>query len=210
MKDYLEILEFRHACKIFDESKKISDSDFGYILEAGRLSPSSMGLEQWDFVVVQNEDIKAKIREQSWNQPQMTSCSHLLVILAKIADLKSDSRYIDDMISRRPDKNEDEKAKRVGFYKGFLTSNFKDDDELIFNWAHTQCMFAALNMMNAAAFKGIDSCAIGGFNRDEVQKILNVDTKKHRISLLVPFGYRLNEQPQKYRRDIKDMVSWVK
>lgn len=65
MKDYLEILNFRHACKIFDESKKISDDDFNYILEAGRLSPSSMGLEQWDLLVVQNEALRQKIREKA-------------------------------------------------------------------------------------------------------------------------------------------------
>ena len=53
--NYLEILKFRHACKIFDESKKISAGEFDFILEAGRLSPSSTGLEQWDFLVVQNK-----------------------------------------------------------------------------------------------------------------------------------------------------------
>ena len=49
--NYLEILKFRHACKIFDESKKIGAGEFDFILEAGRLSPSSTGLEQWDFLV---------------------------------------------------------------------------------------------------------------------------------------------------------------
>ncbi len=46
--NYLEILKFRHACKVFDESKKIGAGEFDFILEAGRLSPSSTGLEQWD------------------------------------------------------------------------------------------------------------------------------------------------------------------
>ena len=80
--NYLEILKFRHACKVFDESKKISAGEFDFILEAGRLSPSSTGLEQWDFLVVQNEELRQKIREASWNQVQITSCSHLVVILA--------------------------------------------------------------------------------------------------------------------------------
>lgn len=209
MKDYLEILNFRHACKIFDESKKISDDDFNYILEAGRLSPSSMGLEQWDLLVVQNEALRQKIREKSWNQPQMTTCSHLVVILAKVADLKTDAPYIEAMIARRPDKNEDEKQKRIAFYKNFLKQSFKDDDKLIFEWANSQCMFLALNMMNAAAFKGIDSCAIAGFEREAVEEILGIDTKKHRLSLMVPLGYRLNEQPPKYRRNLGDIVKFI-
>ena len=85
--NYLEILKFRHACKIFDESKKIGAGEFDFILEAGRLSPSSTGLEQWDFLVVQNKELREKIKAVSWNQAQITSCSHLVVILAKIKEV---------------------------------------------------------------------------------------------------------------------------
>ena len=52
--NFLESMKFRHACKVFDENKKISAGEFDFSLEAGRLSPSSTGLEQWDFLVVQN------------------------------------------------------------------------------------------------------------------------------------------------------------
>lgn len=207
--NYLDIINFRHACKIFDESKKIRAADFEFILEAGRLSPSSTGLEQWDFVIVQNPQMREKIREKSWGQVQITSCSHLVVVLAKIADIKSDSKYVSDMIERRPDKTPEAHAGRVKFYKDFLIGNFKDDDELIFQWSHEQCLFAALNMMNAAASIGIDSCPIEGFERDEVGKILGIDFSKHRVAILVPFGYRLNEQPPKYRRPMSDVVSWI-
>ena len=55
--NFLEAMKFRHACKIFDENKKISAGEFDFILEAGRLSPRSTGLEQWDFLVVQNPQL---------------------------------------------------------------------------------------------------------------------------------------------------------
>ncbi|MBS5830821.1 MAG: nitroreductase family protein, partial [Campylobacter concisus] len=163
--NYLEILKFRHACKIFDESKKISAGEFDFILEAGRLSPSSTGLEQWDFLVVQNKELREKIKAVSWNQAQITSCSHLVVILAKIKEIKVGSSYIDKMIARRADKNIEAIAARQKFYNDFLLSNFKNDDELTFQWSHEHSMIAATNMMNAAASLGIDSCPIEGFDR---------------------------------------------
>ena len=52
---HLEIMKFRHACKIFDGNKKIGKADFDAILQAGILAPSSTGLEQWDFLVVQKQ-----------------------------------------------------------------------------------------------------------------------------------------------------------
>ena len=42
-------------------NKKISDSEFNTILEAGRLSPSSLGLEPWRFLVIQNETLREKL-----------------------------------------------------------------------------------------------------------------------------------------------------
>ena len=185
--NYLEILKFRHACKIFDESKKISAGEFDFILEAGRLSPSSTGLEQWDFLVVQNKELREKIKAVSWNQAQITSCSHLVVILAKIKEVKVGSSYIDKMIARRADKNIEAAAARQKF---FLLSNFKNDDELTFQWSHEQCMIAATNMMNAAASLGIDSCPIEGFDRHALNEILGLDESEQRVAIVVPFGYK--------------------
>ena len=207
--NYLEILKFRHACKIFDESKKISAGEFDFILEAGRLSPSSTGLEQWDFLVVQNKELREKIKAVSWNQAQITSCSHLVVILAKIKEIKVGSSYIDKMIARRADKNIEAIAARQKFYNDFLLSNFKNDDELTFQWSHEQCMIAATNMMNAAANLGIDSCPIEGFDRHALNEILGLDESEKRVAIVVPFGYRLNPQPEKYRRQRAEVVTWI-
>ena len=56
--EILDAFNFRHATKEFDPAKKISDEDFQFILETGRLSPSSVGYEPWKFLVVENEDLK--------------------------------------------------------------------------------------------------------------------------------------------------------
>ncbi|WP_417897249.1 nitroreductase family protein [Bacillus haimaensis] len=52
------IEHLRLATKEFDPSKTISDDDFEFILETGRLSPSSFSTEPWRFVVVQNEQLR--------------------------------------------------------------------------------------------------------------------------------------------------------
>ena len=207
--NYLEILKFRHACKIFDESKKIGAGEFDFILEAGRLSPSSTGLEQWDFLVVQNTELREKIKAVSWNQAQITSCSHLVVILAKVKEIKFGSNYVDKMIARRADKDPEAIAARQKFYHDFLLSNFKNDDELTFQWSHEQCMIAATNMMNAAASLGIDSCPIEGFDRQALNEILGLDESEQRVAIIVPFGYRLNPQPEKLRRQRAEVVTWI-
>lgn len=56
------MMNHRFACKLFN-GQKIPKEDLEFILEAGRLSPSSFGIEQWKFVVVQNQAIKEAIQK---------------------------------------------------------------------------------------------------------------------------------------------------
>lgn len=44
--EILDAFHFRHACKQYDPTKKISAEDFDFILETGRLSPSSFVLSR--------------------------------------------------------------------------------------------------------------------------------------------------------------------
>ena len=60
MNKSLEILNFVMPAKNLACSKKISDSDFEIILKGGQLSPSSMGIEPWKFLVIQNESLCEK------------------------------------------------------------------------------------------------------------------------------------------------------
>ena len=158
---------------------------------------------------MQNKELREKIKAVSWNQVQITSCSHLVVILAKIKEVKVGSSYIDKMIARRADKDPEAIAARQKFYHDFLLSNFKNDDELTFQWSHEQCMIAATNMMNAAASLGIDSCPIEGFDRHALNEILGLDESEKRVAIIVPFGYRLNPQPEKLRRQRAEVVTWI-
>jgi len=76
----ISAMEWRYAVKVFDPTKKVSDADLHTILEAARLSPSSIGIEAWKFIVVNNPVIRAKLREAGFNQTKITDASHLIII----------------------------------------------------------------------------------------------------------------------------------
>ena len=91
--ELLEAMRFRHACKLFDEAKKIPDDDLRFILEAGRLSQSSFGLEPWRFIVVRQAELKERLREACFGQAQLTTCSDVVAIAAAIERLHPRSEY---------------------------------------------------------------------------------------------------------------------
>ncbi|WP_373035254.1 NAD(P)H-dependent oxidoreductase, partial [Sulfurimonas sp.] len=206
-KTFEESLGFRHACKVFDESKKISDEDIRFILDAGRRAPSSFGMEAWKFLVVTNEDLKAKLRPACWNQAQITTCSHLVIILAGIESVKPESGIVEKRFARR-----DMPQENLEFYLKLYSDHLAEtlsSDENIYAWTAKQTAFAGANMMNAAAVRGIDSCPIEGFDKNQVEEILNIDKKKYRLSMMIPFGYRLNEQSTQVRLDYDEVVEFI-
>jgi len=201
---FLEAMQFRHACKLFD-GKKIPDKDIEFILEAGRLSPSSFGIEQWKFVVVQNQALKEAIESVSWNQKQISTCSDLLIILAR-KDVRSRDAYTIKQL-KRWGLAEDAFSGLMAVYKGWVDGR---DDHTIEMWSEKQCYIAAGNMMTAAATIGIDSCPIEGFDSAKVDALLGVDTAVYQSALVLPFGYRVNEQKTKYRLSLNDVVEFRK
>ena len=202
----LEALSFRHACKIFDENKKISENDLKTILESGRISPSSFGMEPWKFLVVQNEELKAKIRPACWDQVQVTSCSDLIIILASIEDVKPVSGYPEKMFSRR-EMPQEQKDFYLDLYAKHLAKTLSTDENIL-AWTARQCYIAASNMMTTAASLGIDSCPIEGFDKEAVETILELDTKKYQLAVVLPFGYRVNEQSTQLRHTFNDVVEF--
>lgn len=77
--ELLDALTNRYATKLFDPERRISENDWNTLSEALRLSPSSYGLQPWKFIVVQNSDVRKKLRAASWNQAQVEDCSHFVV-----------------------------------------------------------------------------------------------------------------------------------
>ena len=205
--EFMKAMDFRHACKIFDDTKKISDEDIRFILETGRKSPSSFGMEAWKFLVITNEELKAKLKPACWDQVQMTSCSHLVIILAGIDSVKVETGIPKQRFTRREMPQE-----TLDFYMGIYASHLEktlSSDENIYSWTARQSYIAAGNMMTAAAYIGIDSCPIEGFNKEQVEEILALDTSKYQLSLVLPFGYRLNEQSTQQREPFEDIIEFI-
>jgi len=205
--DFSQAMDFRHACKLFDESRKLSDEEVGFILEAGRKSPSSFGQEPWKFLVVTNETLKATLRPLCWDQPQITSCSHLIVILAAIDTVKPDSGIPAKRFGRRPLPPEQIDA-YIKLYSTHLSDTLSTDEKT-YAWTARQCYIAAANMMTGAASIGIDSCPMEGFEKEKIEAALELDTTQWQVALLLPFGHRSNAQSEQLRLPLEEVVEYL-
>lgn len=206
--NFLDALNFRHACKIFDDSKTINDESLNFIMESARKSPSSFGMEGWKFLVISNKELREKLKPLCWNQPQITTSSHLVVVLANIDSLKPSSGEPKKRFERRGLPQES-----VEKYIDLYSSHLKDtlsSDENIYHWSAKQTYIALGNMMTSAAYIGVDSCAIEGFEKENIEKLLDIDTTKHQVAVLLALGYRVNEQSTQQRLPFEDVVEFIR
>ncbi|GGN94159.1 NAD(P)H-dependent oxidoreductase [Saccharibacillus kuerlensis] len=212
----LDAYQFRHAVKDFDPERKVSKEDFDFILEAGRMSPSSYGFEPWKFVVVQNPELRDKIAAHAGGaRRQLASASHAMLVLARLPrEMTADSDYISYMLNevqRLPQEIAEMKRKT---YDTFLRTGFalQDNERAMFEWSCRQTYLALGNMMTAAAMIGIDSCPMEGFVKHEVERVLIeeglMDDSRFGLACMSAFGYRSAEAPEKTRQPLENVVEW--
>lgn len=215
--EIMSAYHFRHATKEFDPNKKIPEEDFRFILETGRLSPSSFGFEPWRFVVVQNEELREKIKNTAWGAfGKLPEASHFVLILARTKkDTRYDSEYLQDHFKNKlgmPDEFLEKYLQRI---EEFQKSDFNllEGDRPLFDWACRQSYIALGNMMTAAAQIGIDSCPIEGFDIPKMNQLLEreglLENGSFGLSVMAAFGYRLKEPREKTRRPFDDVVKWI-
>lgn len=212
----LEVMHFRHACKVMDESRTIPEETFQTILEAGRLSPSSFGYEPWKFLVVQSPALREKLLPVTWGaQNTLRTASHFVLILARTGkSMRYDSDYIQHMMRDIHHLSDEHIQKRQQFYRTFQEEDFRllESERALFDWASKQTYIALANMMTIAASLGVDSCPVEGFKMDAVNDLLasdfGIDTSEFRISVMCAFGYRVKEPRPKTRQPMEDIVAW--
>lgn len=215
---FLDALQFRHACKAFDNTKKISDEDFDFILKALHLAPSSFGLEPWKFLIVQNEAAREKIKAQAWGgQNQIPTSSHFIVLMQQVGrSLRYDGELFEENLFQRRKMPPEIAEKYRGFVKQFQEKDFEllASQRHLDDWAARQVYIPLSHLMIAAAMIGVDSCPMEGFNRkavsDVITQISDINPQQFQPAVLLALGYRQDPQPEKLRKPLDDIVEWVR
>lgn len=182
----IENLNWRHAVKAYDAAKKVSKENIDKIVEAARLAPSSSGLQPFQLVVIENQEIKEKLVKGALNPDCMRNCSHVIVFAAW-------DRYTAERIDHVYDHTTAERGLpkgRFGSYTDQLKAIYlKQPAEE--NFAHTaRQSYIALGMALAqAAELRVDSTPVEGFDNKVVDEVLGLKKQGLKSVSLMYIGY---------------------
>lgn len=188
--NYNEALNKRYSVKKFDKNKLVSPEVLDNILEAGKLSASSLGLQPYKIFIVESEEVKQSLIPAFHNPSQISTCSHLLVLVTKKT---IDESYVDGYF-RHITEVRDVTLKSLSPFKNSINHylTLKSGDDLL-TWNEKQSYIVLGNLMFAAALEGVDSCPMEGFNKEKIEEILNINPNEETVSVTLALGYRAED-----------------
>ncbi len=190
MKSISEALMWRYATKQFDTTKKVSDEAINEILEAGRLSPSSYGLQPWKFILIENPELRTKLREAAYNQSQLTDASHIVVVAHRTT---MDESYIDTYMQSIADTRGMDVKDLEGFKNAILGSIAGKGEADIKAWNARQSYLPLGIMLETAALLEVDACPMEGFDSSKFDEILELSGTEYASVAILSLGYRSTE-----------------
>lgn len=183
--DYLQALRKRYSVKKFDPAKKVSPEVLRNILEAGKLSASSLGLQPYKIFVVESDEMLKNLVPSFHNPSQISTCSHLIVIVSK---KNIEANYVDGYF-RHISEIREIPVENLGLFRKNIDT-YTETNENVHLWAEKQTYIVLGNLMFAAALEQVDSCPMEGFKKENIEKTLNIDTEKESVAVTLALGYR--------------------
>jgi nitroreductase len=184
----IDQLNWRYATKHYDPSRRISPADWAILEEALVLSPSSLGLQPWSFLVVDDPAVRAQLLLASYGQPQVVDASHLVVFAAKSSLGEAD---VDAHVRRTAEVRGIPVESLAGLRTMAVRSivqGMTDSERRI--WAGNQAYIALGNLITSAALLGIDATPMEGIEKGRYDDILGLRERGLATSVIATLGYR--------------------
>jgi nitroreductase len=184
----IDQLNWRYATKQYDRTRKISADDWATLEDALVLSPSSLGLQPWAFLVVDDRAVRASLMLASYGQPQIVDASHLVVFATK-ANLNDDD--VDAHVRRTAEVRGisiDSLAGLRTMASRSIVHGMSEAERRV--WAGNQTYIALGNLITSAALLGIDATPMEGIEKSRYDDILGMKPRALTTSVVAALGYR--------------------
>jgi nitroreductase len=194
--DTKQAIETRRAVKHYDPDHKMTTDEINNLLSLATLSPTAFNIQNWRFVLVEDPELRQRIRQASWDQAQVTDASLLIVLCADLkAWEKEPVRYW---------RNAPEDVQE--FVLPVIDNYYRGKDQVQRDEAMRSCGMAAQTLMLAAKSMGYDTCPMDGFDFDKVGELIKLPDD-HVISMFVVVGKPTQEaRPRSGQLSLDDVV----
>ncbi len=171
-----QAIQTRRSVKHYDADHKMSEEEVNKLLSLAILSPTAFNIQNWRLVVVSEPELRQRIREQAWDQSQVTDTSLFIVLCADLKAWEKPGRY---WVNAPKEVQE--------FMIPAIDDYYRGKEQVQRDEAMRSCGILAQTLILAAQSMGYNSCPMDGFDFDRVAELINLP-KDHVIAMFVAIG----------------------
>lgn len=157
----VKVMQERKSVRAYDPDFKISKEELEEILTLASTAPSSSNLQSWNFIVIQDQEVKKELRTIANNQAQVETSSAIIAVLGNIDAYKNVEKiYTQNVEEGHMDESIKERT-IANTYKVYPNAPV----EARMNIAAYDAGLISMQLMLIAKDRGYDTIPMGGFDK---------------------------------------------
>ena len=169
--EFFDVIKGRKSVKYFNPNVKIKREEIIEMLNEANIAPSSCNLQPWRYIVVDTPEGKEKLGSANYNKIQNDTSAAMIIVLG---DLNHYGKF-DEIYGEAVKKGYMTEEVKDGFEKGMgpQLENLPTDKNR--EGVYFDCGLWTMQFANIAYAKGYDTNIIGGFVREKVAELFELE-----------------------------------
>ena len=206
LNDFNEVLNGRKSVKVFDSEYKIPHEEMDERITKATKAPSSVNMQPWRIAVVESDEGKEKIKEAfGFNSRQLTTSSAMVIIFGDLQNYEKAEQIYNDAVDQAH-MTEEIKTQMLEwilpYYKSLSREGMKDI-------VNIDSSLMAMQFMLTAKAYGYDTNPIGGFDKENIAKIIGYDSDRYVPVLAIAIGKKAQEAHGSVRLPVHEVREYL-
>ena len=199
--EFFDVIKGRKSVKSFDPNVKIKREEIIEMLNEANLAPSSCNLQPWRYIVVDTPEGKEKLGSANYNKIQNDTSAAMIIVLG---DLNHYGKF-DEIYGEAVEKGYMTEEVKDGFEKGMgpQLENLPTDKNR--EGVYFDCGLWTMQFANIAYAKGYDTNIIGGFVREKVAELFELEENLIPV-MLIALGKKEKDARPTVRMKAENLV----
>ena len=199
--EFFDVIKGRKSVKYFDPNVKIKREEIIEMLNEANLAPSSCNLQPWRYIVVDTPEGKEKLGSANYNKIQNDTSAAMIIVLG---DLNHYGKF-DEIYGESVKKCYMTEEVKDGFEKGMgpQLENLPTDKNR--EGVYFDCGLWTMQFANIAYAKGYDTNIIGGFVREKVAELFELEENLIPV-MLIALGKKEKDARPTVRMKAENLV----
>lgn len=199
--EFFDVIKGRKSVKYFDPNVKIKREEIIEMLNEANLAPSSCNLQPWRYIVVDTPEGKEKLGSANYNKIQNDTSAAMIIVLG---DLNHYGKF-NEIYGEAVEKGYMTEEVKDGFEKGMgpQLENLPTDKNR--EGVYFDCGLWTMQFANIAYAKGYDTNIIGGFVREKVAELFELEENLIPV-MLIALGKKEKDARPTVRMKAENLV----